>query len=133
MERRFKFNTVGLFTVNQPAMVAFYRDVMGFETDWNGATNVDMTHGDMRLIMYPREEFEKMVSKGFEYPKGLNGSIELAFDVDNYAAVDVEYDRCVALGAKSVFPPTTMPWGQRTCYIADPDGNLIEISSFNVG
>ena len=26
--------------------------------------------------------------------------------------------------------PTTEPWGQRTCYIADPDGNLIEISSF---
>ena len=27
--------------------------------------------------------------------------------------------------------PTTEPWGQRTCYIADPEGNLIEIGSFN--
>lgn len=26
---------------------------------------------------------------------------------------------------------TTEPWGQRTCYIADPEGNLIEIGSFN--
>ena len=26
--------------------------------------------------------------------------------------------------------PTTEPWGQRTCYVADPEGNLIEISSF---
>ncbi|MBO4673317.1 MAG: glyoxalase, partial [Bacteroidaceae bacterium] len=34
-------------------------------------------------------------------------------------------------GAKSVLPPTTEPWGQRTCYVADPDGNLIEIGSFN--
>ena len=25
---------------------------------------------------------------------------------------------------------TTEPWGQRTCYVADPEGNLIEISSF---
>ena len=33
-------------------------------------------------------------------------------------------------GAKSVLPPTTEPWGQRTCYVADPDGNLIEIGSF---
>ena len=24
----------------------------------------------------------------------------------------------------------TEPWGQRTCYIADPEGNLIEIGSF---
>jgi catechol 2,3-dioxygenase-like lactoylglutathione lyase family enzyme len=23
------------------------------------------------------------------------------------------------------------PWGQRTCYVADPDGNLIEIGSFS--
>ena len=22
-------------------------------------------------------------------------------------------------------------WGQRTCYVADPDGNLIEIGSFS--
>lgn len=27
--------------------------------------------------------------------------------------------------------PTTEPLGQRTCYIAAPEGNLIEISSFN--
>lgn len=27
--------------------------------------------------------------------------------------------------------PTTEPCGQRTCYIADPEGNLIEIGSFN--
>jgi len=26
--------------------------------------------------------------------------------------------------------PTTEPWGQRTCYVADPEGNLIEIGSF---
>ena len=27
--------------------------------------------------------------------------------------------------------PETEEWGQRTCYIADPEGNLIEIGSFN--
>ena len=25
----------------------------------------------------------------------------------------------------------TESWGQRTCYVSDPEGNLIEISSFN--
>lgn len=55
----------------------------------------------------------------------------IGFFTDNYARVDAEYARCTAAGAHSVFPPTTMPCGQRTCYIADPDGNLIEIGSFN--
>lgn len=36
----------------------------------------------------------------------------------------------IAAGAESVMEPTTEPWGQRTCYIADPEGNLIEIGSF---
>ena len=56
--------------------------------------------------------------------------MELAIDVPTFADVDKEYERAVRLGGKSVFAPTTEPWGQRTCYIADPEGNLIEISSF---
>ena len=44
--------------------------------------------------------------------------------------VDKEHDRAVSMGAQPVFAPTTEPWGQRTCYVADPEGNLIEISSF---
>ena len=34
------------------------------------------------------------------------------------------------MGAKPVLSPETEEWGQRTCYIADPEGNLIEIGSF---
>ncbi|MBQ3826189.1 MAG: hypothetical protein II811_08665 [Spirochaetaceae bacterium] len=36
----------------------------------------------------------------------------------------------LANGAQSVMPLTTEPWGQRTSYVADSDGNLIEIGSF---
>lgn len=45
--------------------------------------------------------------------------------------VDKEYDRAIEMGVKPIMKPTTEPWGQRTCYVADPEGNLIEISSFN--
>ena len=37
---------------------------------------------------------------------------------------------CVKKVARPVMEPATMPWGQRTCYVADPEGNLIEIGSF---
>ena len=50
--------------------------------------------------------------------------------VPTFADVDKEYQYALNNGAKSVLPPTTEPWGQRTCYVADPDGNLIEIGSF---
>lgn len=131
MANKFNFNTIGLFTTDNASMVAFYRDIMGFETDWNGKDpDVRMQLGNMWLIMFPRTAFEQMTGREYSYPKGINGTVELAFHVPTFSDVDKEYARVTALGAKSVFAPQTMPWGQRTCYIADPEGNLIEIHSF---
>ena len=128
---RFTFNTIGLFTTDNAKMVAFYRDIFGFKTEWNGMDpNVEMTLGASRIIMFPRVAFEQMTSREYAYPNGTNGTIELSFDVPTFADVDKEFDRAVSMGAKPVFAPTTEPWGQRTCYVADPEGNLIEISSF---
>ena len=129
---RFCFNTIGLFTRDNRKTVEFYAKAFGFTTDWDGVQpNVEMTLGQMRIILFPRDAFEQMVSRQFKYPEGLNGTMELAFDVPSFADVDREYQNALDHGATSVLPPTTEPWGQRTCYVADPDGNLIEIGSFN--
>lgn len=129
--KRFNFNTIGLFTTDNTRMVAFYRDVFGFQTEWNGIEpNVEMRLDGMRILLFPRKDFEQMTSHRFTYPTGINGTMELSFDVPTFADVNIEYSRAVNMGAKSVMQPTTEPWGQRTCYIADPEGNLIEISSF---
>lgn len=131
MNKRFKFNTVGIFTSNNKATVDFYTKAFGFSTEWDGIQpNVEMTLDDMRIILFPRKDFEQMASRTFNYPEGLNGTMELSFDVPSFADVDKEYANALNYGAKPVLPPTTEPWGQRTCYVADPDGNLIEIGSF---
>lgn len=72
-----------------------------------------------------------MTNRKYEYIQGLNGHFELALYVDTFEEVDRRYREVVDKGAVSVLEPTTEPWGQRTCYIADPEGNLIEIGSFN--
>ncbi len=72
-----------------------------------------------------------MTSRKYEYVKGLNGHTEIALYVDTFEEVDKEFNAAVSKGAVPVLEPTTEPWGQRTCYIADPEGNLIEIGSFN--
>jgi catechol 2,3-dioxygenase-like lactoylglutathione lyase family enzyme len=128
-----KMDAVGLFVNDMPKMVTFYKDVMGMQTQWNGDANAELFSGDMRLIMYSRKDFEKMTARPYSYPSGLNGTLELSFSLPRFADVDTEYNRTVASGAVPIFPPTDEPWGQRTCYVADPDGNLIEISSFNQG
>ena len=66
-----------------------------------------------------------------DYLKGLNGHFELALYVDSFEEVDSTFKRVTESGATPVLEPTTEPWGQRTCYIADPEGNLLEIGSMN--
>jgi catechol 2,3-dioxygenase-like lactoylglutathione lyase family enzyme len=41
---------------------------------------------------------------------------------------DAAYAELVAKGARPVTPPARRPWGQRTAYVADPDGHLIELA-----
>ncbi|WP_333646343.1 VOC family protein [Lacrimispora sp.] len=125
-----KLNTIGLFVNDMETMVSFYRDVMGMKTDWAGDANAELYSGEVQLIMFSRNDFEAMTSRKYTYPSGVNGTVELAFDVSDFAEVDAEYERVVNAGATPIFPPTDEPWGQRTSYVADPDGNLIEISSF---
>ncbi len=128
-----QLNIVGLFVQDVGRTVAFYRDVMGMTTQWAGTPNAELFSGGSKLILYSRPDFEAMTGRSYTYPSGLNGTMELAFDLPTFAEVDVEYARVTAAGATPVFPPTDEPWGQRTCYVADPDGNLIEISSFGRG
>ena len=129
--KRFTFNTIALFTTDNRKVVDFYCNIFGFETAWNGTDiDVEMHLDGMRILLFPREHIELMTKQRFTYPSGVNGTMELSFDVPTFADVDREYARAVAMGAKPIFPPTTMPWDQRTSYIADPEGNLIEISSF---
>ena len=81
-------------------------------------------------MLYERKNFEEMSGHTYEYLKGFNGHYEIALKVDDFEAVDTTYAQVTSKGARGVMPPTTMPWGQRTCYVADPEGNLLEIGSF---
>ena len=122
----------GLFVENMENMIKFYRDVLGFEIKEElDTSNVYLKKDGTLFLLYGRKDFEKMTNREYEYVKGLNGHFELALYVDTFDEVDETYNRIIKQGAKPILEPTTEPWGQRTCYIADPEGNLIEIGSWN--
>ena len=127
-----KLDGFGLFVDDMPVMVRFYRDVLGFEiTEGENAVNVYLVKDGTLFMLYERKNFEKMTNRKYEYLKGFNGHFEIALNVDTFDEVDVAYAEAIEKGAQPIMEPTTEPWGQRTCYIADPEGNLIEIGSFN--
>lgn len=123
---------IGFFVENLDVMVKFYRDVM------NMKQNIDMdgfagfvTEDGFYFNLCTRSERVNLSSIPISYPKGLNGTMELSFGVPKYADVDIEYERLTKAGAKPVSKPDTKPYGLREAYVADPEGNLIEIVSSN--
>jgi predicted enzyme related to lactoylglutathione lyase len=54
------------------------------------------------------------------------GSIPIVFKVND---VDAEYERIKTLGVEFIMLPTTHPWGARSFWFRDPDGNIIDFKS----
>ena len=122
----------GLFVKDMATMIRFYRDVLGFDIKEDENTdNVYLVKDGTLFLLYGRKDFETLTGKRYEYLKGINAHSEMALYVDSFSQVDEEYQKAIDNGAPSLLEPTTEPWGQRTCFIADPEGNIIEIGSWN--
>lgn len=122
----------GILVNDMAKMIRFYRDVLGFKIKESEDTaNVYLIKDETLFLLYGRKDFEKMTSRKYEYVRGLNAHFEIALYVDTFAEVDEAFASAVSKGAVPVLEPATEPWGQRTCYIADPEGNLIEIGSWD--
>jgi catechol 2,3-dioxygenase-like lactoylglutathione lyase family enzyme len=83
-------------------------------TTWNSLLSVE----PCRLFSLAAHE---VLAPGSAQP-AANRSLELEFQV---ADVDGEYERLQTMEIEWVKPPTTQPWGNRSIYFRDPDGNLI--------
>lgn len=129
-----KLDGFGVFVKDMAGMIRFYRDVLGFEIkEPEDTNNVYLEKDGTLFLFYGRQDFAKMTGRSFSYAPGIHGHFEIALGVANFDAVDKTFAAVTANGGRVVMPPTTEPWGQRTCYIADPEGNLIEIGSFEPG
>ena len=124
MRKTMRLDGYGLFVKDMAAMIRFYWDVLGFEI--KEAEDTDNVY-----LLYGRKDLEALTGKRYEYLKGVNAHSEMALYVDTFGEVDAQYQNAIRNGAVSLLEPITEPWGQRTCFLADPEGNITEIGSWN--
>lgn len=118
----------GLFVEDITKMVTFYRDILGFDTDWDGGPFASFKVDDGGLFMYDRQQFSETMNQQYHPPKGFNQTMEICINLPTKDDVDTEYKRLITLGVKALLGgPVTQPWEQRNFWIADPEGNYIEI------
>jgi lactoylglutathione lyase len=129
-----RLDMIGIFVSDLQQMVAFYRDVLGFKTDWDGkGPYAEFQHEGIRFSMYERAQLRGLLGQEPTYPGGLNGTFELAIDLPTPADVDRNFERVVKAGGNAIYAPRSEPWGMYSSMISDPEGNIIEIGSWNRG
>lgn len=109
--------------------LAFYTQVLGLRLGHRSGDYAQLDTGTTRLGLYRRTAMAQVVGFPLHTPDPNAPGFELGFKVPD---VDVAFAELTARGATATTPPTTRPWGQRTAYVRDPDGHLIELAQ-NLG
>jgi len=110
-----------LITNDVKRLEEFYEPVLVLKAKRSGEDYAEFATGVGVLAIFSAKAQEKYIPGSSD--AATNKSVILEFSV---ADVDQEYRRLQSLVKTWVKPPTTQPWGTRSIYFRDPDGNLVD-------
>jgi lactoylglutathione lyase len=123
-----KLMAIELIVRDLATCTAFYRDTLGLQVRESESTSnsVSFQIDNVYFFLLEAEGAAQMVSSPpLDLSLGESPRVLLAAGVED---VDAAYQMLSAKGVRFLRAPTDQPWGLRTAYFADPEGNLWEIN-----
>jgi uncharacterized glyoxalase superfamily protein PhnB len=110
-----------LITGNVQRLVDFYEPLLQIKARRTGEDYAEFPTRGSALAIFSAKTQDRYIPHSAV--AGNNNGMIVEFRVTD---VDKEYQRLQGLVKSWVKPPTTQPWGTRSIYFRDPDGNLVD-------
>jgi len=114
-----QFRSICLVTRDVRTLCDIYQNVFQVQPEASD-TFVAFEPVGVPLTLYHLEGMEQMAPGSMQ--GAGSGNVVLEFEVED---VDEEYARLLDMHVPIVKPPTTQPWGLRSVWFRDPDGNIV--------
>ncbi len=124
-----KIALITILASDVPRQKKFYEEALGFKPKIDHGHYVEFESEGVRFSICARSIMTEATGHASYAEEKRGQSFELAFPVNTPGEVDQFFRELVSKGAKPVKEPADMPWGQRTAFFADPEGNIHEIFS----
>ncbi len=122
-EHVMRFNGICLISRDVTRLREFYEIALQVEAEGNDV-HVKLETAGAVLSIFSESGMEQMAPGSIK--NYGHGGFTIEFEVQN---VDEEYDRLRSMNVPIVKMPTTQPWGRRSVWFRDPDGNIVNFFS----
>jgi catechol 2,3-dioxygenase-like lactoylglutathione lyase family enzyme len=112
------------FVASLDRAVDFYQRVLGQRLTKRTDHWAQFDCGNLTLGLYERAAMARNLGVPVDELGTPPGALELAFEVED---CDAAFAAALAVGAREFRAPADRPWGERTGYLLDPDGGLVEL------
>jgi lactoylglutathione lyase len=120
-----KIDAAVLFVEDRAKCTIFYRDKLGLQETFSDSNSVAFRLENQDFVLLDVSSAVQMISEdALSLQNGVGHRVLLCAGVED---VDAVYKALAVKGVAFIKPPISQPWGRRTAYFADPEGNLWEI------
>ncbi len=122
-----QINMLGVFTDQLAEMRIFYHELLEMPIVCELESYIEFGDSGIRFSICERKVMIQTLGEEHYGSPAEGHPFSLAFECQSCKEVQDEYDKLIERGATPIQEPSDMPWGQRTAFFADPDGNIHEL------